>query len=67
MFGYRKRPQIRIGRSIFNNAFVVELAAMRRALQPGPKDLQFRPLMRAAHQQCRIFGFTESIDTNGVL
>ena len=65
-FGHREGPQIGIGRSIFHNPFVVELAAMRRALQPGAKYLKLRSLMRTPHQQCRIFGFAKTVDTNRI-
>ena len=66
MFGHRKSPQIRISRAVFHNPLIIEFAAMRRALQPGPEYLQFRTLMRTTHQQRCIFAFTEAIDTNRI-
>ena len=66
MFSHRESPQIRIGRSVLHYPLVVEFATMRRTLKPGAEYLQFRPLMRTTHQQCRIFGFAKAVDTYGV-
>ena len=67
MFGHREGPQISIGGPVLHDPFVIEFAPVRGALQPGTKYLQFRTLMRASQQQCRIFGLAETVDTNGIL
>ena len=47
-------------------AFVVELAAMRRAFQPVAKYLQLGALVGAAHEQRGVFSFAEAVNANRV-
>jgi hypothetical protein len=47
--GYRESAQVGIGRPVLHYPFVIEFAAVSRALQPVPENLQFCTLVGTAH------------------